>query len=72
MLQIIKHHIVGKGSFGVTYEAEFKGERVAVKTVEVRDEVETTSFLRELDTLTRARHPNIMAFYGKGISKKLL
>ena len=64
-LQITKHGIIGKGSFGVTYDGEFKGSKVAIKSVEVRDEIEGKNFLRELDTLTRARHANIMAFFGE-------
>ena len=70
-LQITRHGIVGKGSFGVTYDGEFKGTKVAIKSVEVRDEIEGKSFLRELDTLTRARHPNIMAFYGEQLTSSL-
>ena len=65
LVQITKHGIIGKGSFGVTYDGEFKGSKVAIKSVEVRNEIEGKSFLRELDTLTRARHPNIMAFFGE-------
>lgn len=64
-VQIVKHGIIGKGSFGVTYMGEFRGSQVAIKSVEVRQDTESMSFLRELGALVRAKHPNIMAFQGR-------
>eukprot|EP01025_Chloroclados_australasicus_P000436 TRINITY_DN10237_c0_g3_i1.p2 TRINITY_DN10237_c0_g3~~TRINITY_DN10237_c0_g3_i1.p2 ORF type:complete len:488 (-),score=65.60 TRINITY_DN10237_c0_g3_i1:4028-5491(-) len=55
---------LGKGTFGTTYRATWRGSQVAVKSVRIRKPEEAVSFLREVDALTMLRHPNIMPFIG--------
>ena len=71
-VQIERKGLLGKGSFGETYLALLRGQEVAVKCVRVSGDVETTTFLRELEALTRISNPNVMAFYGKKLHKLLL
>ena len=71
MLQVNQGELIGEGSFGKTYMGMLGGQQVAVKSVEVRQETESVTFLRELRALVRARHPNIMAFKGSRTTASL-
>lgn len=53
---------IGKGAFGVVYEAEYRGIPVAVKMIE--SENERRAFITELRQLSRVSHPNIIRLYG--------
>ena len=63
-VQIERKGLLGKGSFGETYLALLRGKEVAVKCVRVNGDVETRTFLRELEAMTRISNPNVMGFYG--------
>jgi serine/threonine protein kinase len=56
---------LGKGSFGETYLAVFKGKEVALKCVRMVGDSGAQLFLRELEALTRVQNPNVMAFFGR-------
>ena len=62
--QIKKIQDLGKGAFGEVYEAEFKGQRVAVKACRSTDAVEKDRFFLEIDILKRYDHPNIVKLIG--------
>ena len=62
--QIKKIQNLGKGAFGEVYEAEFKGQRVAVKACRSTDAVEKDRFFLEIDILKHYDHPNIVKLIG--------
>ncbi|KAL3670782.1 hypothetical protein V7S43_003968 [Phytophthora oleae] len=52
------------GSFGKVYRGWWLSTRVVVKTVTVATEKETRTFHREARIWQKARHPNIVPFFG--------
>ncbi|XP_020792627.1 mitogen-activated protein kinase kinase kinase 7 isoform X1 [Boleophthalmus pectinirostris] len=54
--------VVGRGAFGVVCKAKWKGNDVAIKTIE--SESERKAFVVELRQLSRVSHPNIVKLYG--------
>lgn len=62
--QIERKGRLGKGSFGETYLAVFKGKEVALKCVRMVGDSGAQLFLRELEALTKVQNPNVMAFFG--------
>ncbi|XP_072296313.1 mitogen-activated protein kinase kinase kinase 7 isoform X2 [Eucyclogobius newberryi] len=54
--------VVGRGAFGVVCKAKWKGNDVAIKTIE--SESERKAFVVELRQLSRVNHPNIVKLYG--------
>jgi len=63
---------IGRGTTGSTYLARWRGTRCAVKVVQVQKEGPEASllmkdFTREVEVLTKARHPNICQFLGAAI-----
>jgi serine/threonine-protein kinase len=56
------------GGFGAVYEAERKGDRIALKIfhAELLDDVELERFHREVRGLVRVRHPNLVAYVDSG------
>ncbi|KAG6618766.1 TKL protein kinase [Phytophthora cinnamomi] len=52
------------GSFGKVYKGWWLSTRVVVKTVIVADEKERRTFHREVRIWQKARHPNIVPFFG--------
>ena len=56
--------VLGRGTFGTTRRAMWRGAEVAVKSVAVGDPGLRGTLLRELEALRRVRHPHIMGFYG--------
>ncbi|KAL4649049.1 mitogen-activated protein kinase kinase kinase 7 isoform X2 [Arapaima gigas] len=54
--------VVGRGAFGVVCKAKWKGNDVAIKTIE--SESERKAFIVELRQLSRVSHPNIVKLYG--------
>ncbi|XP_074541016.1 mitogen-activated protein kinase kinase kinase 7 isoform X2 [Halichoeres trimaculatus] len=54
--------VVGRGAFGVVCKAKWKGNDVAIKTIE--SESERKAFQVELRQLSRVNHPNIVKLYG--------
>ena len=60
---------IGTGSFGAVYEAEWNGIAIAVKTLHgiLDEEAITDGFMREVSTLARLRHPNVLTFYGASV-----
>ena len=55
--------VLGRGSSGVTVKGKWKGQPVAVKTVNVSGKSRAVSFLREVKILAQLRHPHVLPFY---------
>eukprot|EP00198_Chlamydomonas_reinhardtii_P002739 XP_001692075.1 predicted protein [Chlamydomonas reinhardtii] len=60
--------VLGEGEFGVTYLGTWRHASVAVKIVRLRHAAELTSFLREVETMSYIRHPNVVPFLGACLS----
>ncbi len=65
--------IIGNGGMGVVYQAQqlSSGKRVAIKTMHrdlAKDTRAVQHFLREIEVTRRVNHPNIVGFYGSGMS----
>ncbi len=56
--------VLGQGAFGTTYRGTWRGADVAVKAVRVASETELNNFLREVEALSRIRHPHVVPFLG--------
>ncbi|GLC40749.1 hypothetical protein PLESTB_000026500 [Pleodorina starrii] len=56
--------VLGEGEFGITYLGTWRHAAVAVKVVRLRHAAELTSFLREVETMSYIRHPNVVPFLG--------
>jgi len=57
--------LLGSGAFGTVHLAQWRKTPIAVKMADKKiSEFEKLLFLRELDTMTRLRHPNIVQFLG--------
>ena len=55
---------LGKGAFGDVFEAELKGQKVAVKTCRSTDVPDKEKFLQEADILKQYDHLNIVKLIG--------
>ena len=55
---------LGKGAFGEVFEADFKGQKVAVKTCHSMDITDKGMFLQEAKILKQYDHPNIVKLIG--------
>ncbi|KAF3786751.1 Chitin elicitor receptor kinase 1 [Nymphaea thermarum] len=55
---------IGQGGFGAVYYAELRGEKAAVKRMEMESSSSTESFLAELKVLTRVHHVNLVRLIG--------
>ena len=55
---------LGKGAFGEVFEADFKGQKVAVKTCCSTDITDKGKFLQEAEILKQYDHPNIVKLIG--------
>lgn len=60
--EVAMEGVLGKGAFGTTYRAHWRGAEVAVKCVQVGCDTELLNFLRELECLANLRHPNVVPF----------
>jgi len=59
---------IRNGSFGTVHKAmDRRGEFVAVKTTDMRDEVKKAHLNNEIHIMKRLRHPNIVKCLGSGI-----
>ena len=56
--------LIGTGSFGEVYRAEYKGTIVAVKVIQGIDETVTAEFAQEAGVLSSLDHPNVLKFVG--------
>jgi len=57
--------LLGNGAFGTVHMAQWRMTPVAVKTAKKETtEFQKKLFMRELETLTRIRHPNVVQFLG--------
>ncbi|KAM7308931.1 mitogen-activated protein kinase kinase kinase 7 isoform X2 [Ixodes scapularis] len=54
--------VVGKGTFGLVRKGRWRGQDVAVKSIE--SDHEKRAFLVEVRQLSRVDHPNIVKLYG--------
>jgi predicted Ser/Thr protein kinase len=59
----IGDHLVD-GGFGAVYLGKWQGSDVIIKTVEIHTADEKKMFLREADVWHKARHGNVIQFYG--------
>jgi len=59
---------IGKGGFGVVYYAEIRGEKAAIKKMNVQA---THEFLAELKVLTHVYHLNLVRLIGYCIERSL-
>ncbi|KAG2501716.1 hypothetical protein HYH03_000217 [Edaphochlamys debaryana] len=64
MSEVTLGRVLGEGEFGVTYLGCWRHAKVAVKIVRLRHAAELTSFLREVETMSYIRHPNVVPFLG--------
>ena len=55
---------LGKGAFGEVFDAEFKGQKVAVKICRSTDIPDREKFLQEAKILKQYDHPNIVKLIG--------
>lgn len=51
---------LGQGAFGSTLKGRWRGTEVAVKRVRVSTASELGNFVREVDALSRLRHPHVV------------
>ncbi|KXZ55549.1 hypothetical protein GPECTOR_2g1098 [Gonium pectorale] len=56
--------VLGEGEFGTTYLGSWRHAAVAVKIVRLNHAAELTSFLREVESMSYIRHPNVVPFLG--------
>lgn len=62
---LVFERLLGVGSFGKIYLGAWEGQKVAIKTVEGEiSRSEQDQFVREVEIMSRLRHPNITSFYG--------
>lgn len=59
-----KAQVLGKGSFGTTYLAAFRGSQAAVKCVRMAGDAAGRNFVREVSALARVSHPHIVQLLG--------
>ena len=62
-------HEIGRGSFGVVYDAVYEGTQCVAKEIHHKffgtyDNVVIESFIKEINILSTLRHPNIVYFFG--------
>ncbi|GIL79750.1 hypothetical protein Vretimale_12346 [Volvox reticuliferus] len=60
--------VLGEGEFGITYLATWRHAAVAVKVMRLRHSAELTTFLREVESMSYIRHPNVVPFLGACLS----
>jgi len=58
------YDVIGQGSFGTIYRAEWSGQQVAVKTITSLDENAKNEFIREIQIMSRMRSLYVTQFYG--------
>ena len=62
--EVLTNRVIGKGGFGVVHLADFKGQKVAVKTLlEINDE-SLRRFRFECFLMKNLRHPNVVRLVG--------
>ena len=64
--------VLGKGSFGIVYQASFRGTDVAVKKFDLdleRDAESAQWFVQEIMALSELNHPHVLRFIGVCIEK---
>ncbi|KAL5076242.1 hypothetical protein RYX36_015226 [Vicia faba] len=59
---------IGQGGFGSVYYAELRGEKAAIKKMDMQA---TKEFLAELNVLTRVHHLNLVRLIGYSIERSL-
>ncbi|KDD74299.1 protein tyrosine kinase, partial [Helicosporidium sp. ATCC 50920] len=64
--QVVLHEQLGSGAFGTVYRGEWRGRAVAVKVLQTAGasshSKELDSFRREVEVLSRLKHPHIISF----------
>lgn len=60
--ELVLGNVLGSGNFGDVYEATWKTQKVAVKTLKGEDAME--DFLAEASVMTRLRHKNLVQLLG--------
>lgn len=63
--QLSSKEVIGKGSFGTVYKAEWNGISVAFKEFNISvDDLDSRDLIREAAMMANLRHPNVVQFYG--------
>jgi serine/threonine protein kinase len=60
--------VLGHGTFGVTLKGNWNGVTCAVKQIHVKEDTKS-QFKREVDALSRVRHPHVVSFLGAVVDK---
>ena len=60
--------VLGHGTFGVTLKGNWNGVTCAVKQIHVKEDTKS-QFKREVDVLSRVRHPHVVSFLGAVVDK---
>ena len=55
---------MGAGGFGSVYYARYRNEEVAAKSIDVMEQENVVSFLKEIKLLSSVKHKNIVEFIG--------
>jgi len=58
--QLVVGKQIGLGAYAVVYKGTYMGAEVAIKKYKVRDPKSKEAFNRELEIISRLRHPNII------------
>lgn len=64
--ELVLMDCIGKGAFGAVYKAKWRGTTVAMKKIHAQgmSKKEIDTFFREIHTISKLRHPNIVLFLG--------
>lgn len=62
--------VIKKGSFGTIYQGQWCYHPVAVKLIESSKATDYAEFVREVEIMSRLRHPNITQLYGACLDPK--
>lgn len=65
---------IGEGGFGVVYSGYWSGKLVAIKKFHLKEKYSIksifTKFLKEINTISNLRHPNIVLYMGASVNNK--
>ena len=68
--ELEKKSIIGKGEFGEVWLGEYKGKKVAMKTMkDISDEKGLMQFLTEASVMTSLHHPNLVSLIGISLNE---
>lgn len=65
------HEVINKGSFATVYQGRWCYRAVALKLIESTELTDYQQFVREVEIMSRLRHPNITQLYGACLDPQL-